>query len=639
MVEGANTWRRHRVDRIGPGTTGAYHGTERITSFSSCRSSWPLGTSNPSLPDRHALRRLCSAANSFAGPRLARREHPPGPPVVNLYGPTETTIDATSCALRTEHLVAPIGRPIDGISAFVSEEGLYRLTPLDTDGDLYLGGVGLARGYVGRPGWTAASFLPDALSGDAGARLYMTGDRARWVKAAADTPELDLEFRGRADDQVKLHGQRVELGEIDAVLSRHPGVHEAATLLVDQELGKRLVAHLATAMEGRLDAELREYLADRLPRAMIPNAFVFHPALPRTASGKIDRRALTAMAVGVSGSRRPYAAPRSKIERVLAAIFADVLGVERVGIDDDFYELGGDLIIALQIISRLRQAGWRLSPRSILQHPTVARATAFAAPLSASPNAMAPARPTAGIVPLAPIQRDFFSRLDAMAEAGFSPGSVAHWNQSILLTVSREIEPAAIQRAVLAVARVHAASHLRFRRTADGWEQRYVPEDTPGGIAFETVDLSTAKDWTSELTSRAEQAQATLDLDAGPVGRAIYFVRGAERGRLLLVLHHLVVDVVSWQILLDDLSAALAQAIADAKIELPLPSSSYADWVAALEARAHAADAGPWLALSEKQLLSPGLDRLFGASEEGLGRARTRRESRARRKNGARATR
>jgi amino acid adenylation domain-containing protein/non-ribosomal peptide synthase protein (TIGR01720 family) len=569
----------------------------------------------PDLVHCVALRRLFVGGEPLAR-ELALRAGKirPAIEVVNLYGPAETTIDATSCTLRAEHLVAAIGKPIDGMRAFVVDDAFHQIAPVGTDGDLYLGGAGLARGYAGRPGWTAASFVPDALSGDAGARLYATGDRARWVRAAADTPDLELEFRGRADDQVKLYGQRVELGEIDAALRSHPAVQEAVTLLLDDGPRKRLVTHVVRATEVELAGELSTHLADRLPRALIPNAFVFHDALPQTAGGKIDRRALIAASGDVAEPRRPYVAPRSEIERLLVKIVAEVLGVERIGVSDDFYELGGDSILTLQIASRLRQAGWRLSPRRILEHPTVARVAAHAVPLVAGSKA-ASTRPAAGNVPLAPIQRDFFARLDAISEAGFESGRPAHWNQSMLLTVPAGIEAGAVCRAVDAVAAIHDATRLRFRRTPAGWEQHYVPVGIPGGIEFESVDLSTAGNWQAELASRAEQAQAGLDLEQGPVGRAVYFSRGAERGRLLLVLHHLVVDVVSWRILLEDLAAAMASG----EVKLPPPSSPYSDWVAALEGRARSADAGPWLALSETQTPSLTLGRLARA---GLAQAR-----------------
>jgi amino acid adenylation domain-containing protein/non-ribosomal peptide synthase protein (TIGR01720 family) len=562
-----------------------------------------------------ALRRLFVGGEPLAlALALRAGEIRPGIEVVNLYGPAETTIDATSCTLRAEHLVAAIGKPIDGMRAFVVDDAFHQIAPVGTDGDLYLGGAGLARGYAGRPGWTAASFVPDAHSGDAGARLYATGDRARWVRAAADTPDLELEFRGRADDQVKLYGQRVELGEIDAALRSHPAVQEAVTLLLDDGPRKRLVTHVVRATEVELGGELSTHLADRLPRALIPNAFVFHDALPQTAGGKIDRRALIAASGDVAEPRRPYVAPRSEIERLLVKIFAEVLGLERIGVSDDFYELGGDSILTLQIASRLRQAGWRLSPRRILEHPTVARVAAHAVPLVAGSKA-ASTRPAAGNVPLAPIQRDFFARLDAISEAGFESGRPAHWNQSMLLTVPAGIEAGAVCRAVDAVAAIHDATRLRFRRTPAGWEQHYVPVGIPGGIEFDSVDLSTGGNWQAELASRAEQAQAGLDLEQGPVGRAVYFSRGAERGRLLLVLHHLVVDVVSWRILLEDLAAAMASD----EVKLPPPSSPYSDWVVALEGRARSADAGPWLALSETQTPSLALGRLAGA---GLAQAR-----------------
>ncbi|MGJ5178589.1 non-ribosomal peptide synthase/polyketide synthase [Bradyrhizobium oligotrophicum] len=529
--------------------------------------------------------------------------------LVNLYGPAEATIDAITSVIRAEHRFVAIGRPVDGMSAFVLDDAARRLVPAGTDGELYLGGAGLARGYAGRPGWTAASFIPDAFTGEAGARLYATGDRARWLNVTVDDPAFDLEFRGRADDQVKLYGQRIELGEIDAALRAHEAVREAVTLLLDDGPRKRLVAHL---VGSAVADDLRSHLAERLPRALIPATFVHHDVLPQTASGKIDRRALAAMSADPAAGRAvlSHVAPRSETERLLAEIFADILRVPEVGIADDFYEFGGDSILALQIVSRLRSAGWRLSPRRILEQPTIARLAPQLVPLAADTAAAKPPRAAAGIVPLAPIQRDFLARLDAIAAAGLAPGRAAHWNQSILLTVPAALEAEQVERAVRAVTVLHDATRLRFRRTSAGWQQHYVAPNVENGVAFDVVDLSAASDWQAELASRAELAQAGLDLDAGPVGRAVYFGRGHESGRLLLVLHHLVVDAVSWRILLEDLATALRQVMLGSPVALPPPSSSYSEWVLSLDARARAADAAPWLALAELPLAGSALERL-----------------------------
>jgi amino acid adenylation domain-containing protein/non-ribosomal peptide synthase protein (TIGR01720 family) len=603
LVEGASLVLAPNGSQQDPELLARIMRTERISILQLVPTLLSALVNEPGFARCSALRRLFVGGEPLSCDLgLRAREALPAIEVINLYGPTEATIDAIACSLRAEHLVAAIGRPIDGMRAFVADGSLRELAPVGlapagTDGDLYLGGTGLARGYAGQPGWTAASFPPDAFSAEEGARLYATGDRARWVTAAADTPALELEFRGRADDQVKLHGQRVELGEIEAALRSHPAVREAAAVLADHGPNQRLVAHIVAATEVEGVAALRAHLAERLPRALIPSAFVLHDALPRTGSGKIDRRGLAGAGVEIATMRHAHVAPANVVEHLLATTFAEVLGLERVGIHDDFYELGGDSILTLQIVSRLRQAGWRLSPRRILEHPTVARVAAYVEPL-AGRDGVTRMRPAAGTVALAPIQRDYFARLDAIAETGLEPGRAAHWNQSMLLTMPPGVEAEAVRRAVHAVAAVHDATRLRFRRTPAGWEQRYVPADAPDGIAFEAVELSAATNWRAELALHIQQTQRGLDLDEGPVGRAVYFGRGARRGRLLLVLHHLIVDVVSWRILLADLATALTMAMAGEEIELPPPSDSYPDWVAALNRRARAADAGPWLAPS-----------------------------------------
>jgi amino acid adenylation domain-containing protein len=285
----------------------------------------------------------------------------------NGYGPTEATIAATfwTCKRRSDQKIVPIGRPIANVQTYVLDKHLDP-APIGVTGELHIGGAGLARGYLNAPELTAEKFIPNPFSDEPGARLYKTGDLARTL------PDGNIEFIGRLDNQVKIRGFRVELGEIEAVLGQHPGVREA--VVVAREDTAALVAYVVSnGTEAPATSELREFLKARQPDYMIPSSFVFLKSLPLTPSGKVDRRALPAPHQSRPELETPFVAPRSSIEEKLAGIWAQLLGLERVGVDDNFFDLGGHSLLATQAVSRVRAGfGIELSLRSFFEAPTVA---------------------------------------------------------------------------------------------------------------------------------------------------------------------------------------------------------------------------------------------------------------------------
>ncbi|HEX2189541.1 MAG TPA: amino acid adenylation domain-containing protein, partial [Longimicrobiaceae bacterium] len=293
----------------------------------------------------------------------------PGTAVVNEYGPTETVV---GCAVYGVPDAdggpgsVPIGRPIAGTRVYVLGAGMQPV-PVGVPGELFVGGAGVARGYLGRPELTAERFVPDAFGGEPGARLYRTGDRARWLASG------DLDFLGRVDAQVKVRGFRIELGEIESVLAEQEGVREAAVLVREDAPGHRRLAAYVVPQDGaELSASaLKGALASRLPEYMVPAAFVVLERLPLSPNGKLDRRALPAPERG--GDAEGYVAPRTEAEEILCAVWAGVLKLERVGVEENFFELGGDSILSIQVVSRARQRGLKLTPRQLFEHPTVAR--------------------------------------------------------------------------------------------------------------------------------------------------------------------------------------------------------------------------------------------------------------------------
>ncbi|RUI24899.1 non-ribosomal peptide synthase/polyketide synthase [Pseudomonas aeruginosa] len=460
----------------------------------------------------------------------------------NLYGPTEAAIDVTHWTCMEEGKDAvPIGRPIANLACYILDGNLEPV-PVGVLGELYLAGRGLARGYHQRPGLTAERFVASPFV--AGERMYRTGDLARYRADGV------IEYAGRIDHQVKLRGLRIELGEIEARLLEHPWVREAAVLAVD---GKQLVGYVVLESEGGDWREaLAAHLAKSLPEYMVPAQWLALERMPLSPNGKLDRKALPAPEVSVA--QAGYSAPRNAVERTLAEIWQDLLGVERVGLDDNFFSLGGDSIVSIQVVSRARQAGLQLSPRDLFQHQNI-RSLALAAKAGAATTEQGPA---SGEVALAPVQRWFFERAIPNRQ---------HWNQSLLLQARQPLDGDRLGRALERLQAQHDALRLRFREERGAWHQAYAEQ------AGEPLWRRQAGS-EEALLALCEEAQRSLDLEQGPLLRALLVDMADGSQRLLLVIHHLAVDGVSWRILLEDLQRLYADLDAD----LGPRSSSYQAW-------------------------------------------------------------
>ncbi|MFV0131782.1 non-ribosomal peptide synthase/polyketide synthase [Streptomyces sp. HMX87] len=485
----------------------------------------------------------------------------------NMYGPTETTVDAVygRCADRPERPV--IGRPGRNLRAYVLDGTLCPVPP-GMPGELYLAGAQVTRGYLNRPGLTAARFLADPFGGP-GERMYRTGDRARW-----DTSGL-LEFLGRADEQIKIRGFRIEPGEVEAALLALPEVTDAAVAAREHAGRTMLVAYLVPAGEQGVSAdELRVRLRRTLPDHMVPAAFVALTRIPRTSSGKTDRRALPAPPVQPE-STTPYVAPRPGTEERLAAIWADVLGVERVGTRDNFFALGGDSILSIQIVSRARRAGLALTTKDVFRHQTIAELALSVAQSEPQRRAGTENTPPAD-APLTPIQRWYLE--------GRRPGDALRFTMTQRLELAAGTDLSALEQAVDALVRHHPALRTRFRHTDGGWRQEVLPAVPDGVFTRHTADHLDAPALEAEVRRTADAAQAALDPTAGRVVRVLLFDRGPEHpAQLLITVHHLVVDGVSWRILLGDLETAHRAATAGRPVELPAVETAFGHWAARLE--------------------------------------------------------
>ncbi|MCD9120743.1 non-ribosomal peptide synthetase [Cupriavidus sp. UGS-1] len=532
------------------------------------------GVTNAGFPPAY-LQRLAEAATepvplrllSFGGEAMSReafariKQKFQAGTLINGYGPTEAVV--TPLAWVGQHdtdcssAYVPIGKPVGDRTAHVLDADLNPV-PVGVAGELYIGGLGLARGYVGRPGLTAERFVPDPFA--SGARMYRTGDLVRRCRDGS------IEYVGRIDHQVKIRGYRIELGEIEARLRAHASVREAVVVAHDGPSGKQLIGYVVPAPgEAEVAAALKAYLENVLPPYMVPAQILPLTRLPVTSNGKLDHRALPEPVWEVQG----YVAASNEVEARLAQVWQEVLGVERVGVTDNFFELGGDSILSIQAVSKARHVGLRFTPKDLFLHQTV-QALARAATRE---DAERPAedKPT-GEVPLLPIQRWFFDTPIPNRH---------HWNQSVLLRPAAPIEQAALRKALRALVSHHDALRLRYRQSDGQWQQHYAEVDDHELLWHEEVANTDA------IADRCGEAQRSLNLEQGPLLRALHVRLPDGSERLLLAVHHLVVDGVSWRILMEDLQQAYRLARQGQSIALPPKTASYKTWAETLAEQAH----------------------------------------------------
>ncbi|HYH82550.1 MAG TPA: amino acid adenylation domain-containing protein [Longimicrobium sp.] len=505
-------------------------------------------------------------------PALVERFHAmlPQAELYNVYGPTETAVDVTAWRCEPGQGGAasiPIGRPMANTRAYLLDRAGEPVA-IGAVGELFLGGVQVARGYRNRPAMTAERFVPDPFGGGAGGRLYRTGDLGRWRADGA------IDFLGRGDVQVKIRGNRVELGEIEARLREHAGVREAVVAAREDTPGeRRLVAYCVGDAAGAAD-ELRAHLSERLPEYMVPAAFVALEALPRMPNGKVDRRALLAPEVDTPPARA-FEAPVGRVEEALAKIWSELLGVETIGRRDSFFELGGHSLRAIQLISRVRQVlGFKVKLGELFQQPVLAD---FARTLDPAAAAALPA--------IAPVDRGgrlapsfAQARLWFLEQLG---GVGPAYHVPVRLRMRGELDVDALRRALDRIVARHESLRTVFAQGAEGPEQRVLPVDASG---FHLAEDDLAGDAAAEDALRrmmAEEADAPFDLARGPLVRGRLVRMAADDHALLLTLHHVVSDGWSLGILTRELGAlyaAFRRGEADPLAPLPVQYADYAAW-------------------------------------------------------------
>ncbi|MEH2133322.1 MAG: amino acid adenylation domain-containing protein [Nostoc sp.] len=484
----------------------------------------------------------------------------------NLYGPTEACIDATfwNCQREIYPQLVPIGRPIDNTQIYVLDQNLQPV-PVGVPGELHIGGAGLAKGYLNRSELTQEKFIPNPFNNSKfkiqNSKLYKTGDLARYL------PDGNIEYLGRIDNQVKIRGFRIELGEIEAALSQHSDVQTSVVIIREDIPGnKRLVAYVVPQPQITPTVSvLRSFLKEKLPEYMIPSAIVTLESLPLTPNGKIDRRALPAPEAR-TGIESSLIAPRTPIEEKLAQIWAQVLRVEQIGIHDNFFELGGDSILSIQIISRAKVAGIKLTVKQLFANQTIAQ---LATVVGTTKALSIEQGLVTGTLPLTPIQHWFFEQ--KLPEKH-------HFNQSFLLTVPSDLNLEILEQVWQQLLKHHDALRLRFTQTDTIWQQIHAaPTDN---ITIPHFDLSTVPETEIEtvIETTDNELQASLNLSENLVQVALFWLGIDKKARLLIIIHHLVVDGVSWRILLEDLQTAYQQLSQGKTIQLPTKTTSFKDW-------------------------------------------------------------
>ncbi|WP_238845877.1 non-ribosomal peptide synthetase [Nostoc edaphicum] len=536
--------------------------------------------------------------------------HSPQTKLINEYGPTETvvgccTYDATKTPTTSNNI--PIGRPIANTQLYILDRYLQPV-PVGVPGELYIGGDGVARGYLNQPELTAARFVANPFisdlrveSGDEAGRaggefvtpnsslstrnsalgtvlpnaqcpmpiLYKTGDRARYLR------DGNIEYLGRLDNQVKIRGFRVELGEIEAVLQAHPLVQEAVVILrKDNPNHPQLIAYIVRNQQNLELTDFRQYLATKLPAYMLPSTFVYLDKLPLTTNGKVDSTKLPPPEI----KQQQQAAPRTPIETILVQIWTELLGYN-VGIGDNFFEQGGDSILSIQMVAKANQVGMKLTPKQLFQYQTIAQ---LATVIQVTPQGKAEQGKVTGTVLLTPIQHWLFEQ---------NLHKLDHFNQAIVLEVEPNLQADILQQAIKQLLIHHDMLRLRFVQQAGQWQQQISASIDHDSLTV--VDLVSLPKNTQQhlMESTASQLQASLDLATGKLLRVGLFRLGnGYSDRLLLIIHHLVVDGISWRILLEDLVSAYQQLKAKESVQLPAKTTSFPQWAQQLVNYAQSAE-------------------------------------------------
>ena len=486
----------------------------------------------------------------------------------NEYGPTENSVCTTVYEFSPDRTGVLIGTPITNVNCFILDKNQH-LNPIGVPGELYISGAGITRGYLDRPGLTSEKFISNPL--EPGHRMYQTGDLARW------SGDGNLVFLGRVDNQVKLRGFRIELGEIESKLSHHHEIKEAVVVARENEYGdKYLCAYVVLNSELPV-AKIRDYLLQELPDYMIPSHFVNLESIPLNTHGKVDRNALP----DPEGSRLEddveYVFPRNEVEKTLVEIWEKVLGRNNIGINENFFMIGGDSIRSIQIISRLNTEGYKLDMGDLFQYPIISDLAPHIKKLERIPDQST----VTGTIPLTPIQERFFlnSQLDHH-----------YFNQAVMLHSARGFDEEMVKSMFTKIQEHHDALRMTYKRKTENGNVVQTNHGTDYPLSLEIYDFKNKgkANAPEAIENEANKIQASIDLENGPLMKLGLFHMD-DGDRLLIVFHHLVADGVSWRILFEDIETLMQQFKNGEPLELPLKTDSFKLWAERLSGYADSA--------------------------------------------------
>ncbi len=560
---------------------------------------------NDNLPD---LRTIISAGENCTAD-LAEKWST-GRRFLNAYGPTEATVGVTSYWVHGKEKGReniPIGRPMHNTQLYILDAHMNPV-PIGVMGELFIGGVGLARGYNNRADLTAEKFIPHPFSAEPGSRLYRTGDFARFL------PDGNIEFIGRVDFQVKVRGFRIELGEIEDCLRQHPLIKDAAVMTKEFGSGKeekRLIAYLVPAQKTvPASDELQKYLKEKLPEYMIPSLFVPLDALPLTPNGKVNRQALPDPIISRTESLHQYLAPHTETEKILAQIWQQILGVERIGIKDNFFEIGGDSLLSIQVVALANQAGLALTPKLIMQHPFIEDLAVLAQHAEA---AQVEPQMDSAPFPLTPIQLRFLEQ---------HPVEMHHFNTAMMLEVVWKPKVEVLQKTVQQLMKHHDSLRTSFVRSESGWQGITSNDDLQVPFYYYNLSRTPLRQQKQEIEAIAASLQTSFDVTKAPLFRVAYFNLGVRRAaRLLIVFHHLITDAFSWRIFLGDFISVYKQLSEKGEAKLPAKTTSYQTFARHLRQYAENTemreDLQYWLKIGESEPYSIPVDNPNGENTYG----------------------
>ncbi|MAM88882.1 MAG: non-ribosomal peptide synthetase [unclassified Hahellaceae] len=491
----------------------------------------------------------------------------PEVPMMNAYGPAECSDDVAFHPIfeapEASGGAMPVGRPTANNQLYILDPEL-QLVPVGVPGEICVAGVGVGRGYLNDPERSRQAFVTHPF--EPGARFYRTGDIGRYRQDGV------IEFLGRRDQQVKVRGHRIELGEVEARLLAHDAVADAVVIARRDQRGEnQLVAYWVTADQQIDVGAIKDALAAQLPYYMVPTAFVKLDRLPLNANGKVDRKALTQRELDWTDESRAITAPRTETEHTLCELLCGLLKLEQVSVDDNFFALGGDSILGLQLIARAKARGVALTPKQLFQQRTIADLAMVA---GSTDQIQAEQGVLAGDLPLLPIQHWLFEQ---------NAAEPAYWNQSLLLTPRESLSYSTLRETLQALITHHDALRMRFVQDQRGWHQYYAGIE--GAFALGQLQVASI----DQLPEALQPFAASLDLHQGPLLRAVLVDLPAGQQRLYLAIHHLVIDTVSWRILLEDFNQLYSQLSRNEAPSLPAKTSSYRQWAQGLNRHAESA--------------------------------------------------